>query len=75
MMVLNEIKRVAHDNNDINVNSIRIEKVNEMKHLGIFFEQKLSFEKHIDYTCKKKHKIKIKNKKYKSKLLQLLYLL
>ena len=39
------------------LNNNRLEQVNEMKYLGIYFDKKLNFHKHIEHTTEKSKKI------------------
>lgn len=48
-MVLNE----RSDVNDLTKDRVTIEKIKEIKYLGVVLDQKLLFGSHIDYICKK----------------------
>jgi hypothetical protein len=49
--VLLVTKKLSRDNRTLNVylNSKRLEQVTELKYLGIYFDSRFSFDRHVDY--------------------------
>jgi hypothetical protein len=53
--VLLVTKKTSRDNRTLNIylNSKRLEQVSELKYLGIYFDNRLSFDRHVDYITGK----------------------
>jgi hypothetical protein len=46
-------RKRSHDDNNIFLNNRRLEQVTEMKYLGIYFDRRLKFYKHIEHIAEK----------------------
>ena len=53
--VLLVTKKTSGDNRTLNVylNNKRLEQVSELKYLGIYFDSRFSFDRHVDYITGK----------------------
>jgi hypothetical protein len=53
--VLMVTTKTSRDNITLNIylNNKRLEQVYELKYLGIYFDSRLTFDRHIDYTAGK----------------------
>jgi len=56
MLIARKRKRNREDIN-IYLNNRRLEQVKEMKYLGIYFDNKLNFHKHIEHITEKSRKM------------------
>jgi len=52
-MLIARKKKIHRENINIYLNNRRLEQVKEMKYLGIYFDNRLNFHKHIEHTTEK----------------------
>jgi HD superfamily phosphohydrolase len=55
-MLIARKRKSNRENINIYLNNRRLEQVKEMKHLGIYFGNRLNFHKHIEHTTKSRGK-------------------
>lgn len=52
-LIISHKKTLNKDNIKIKIGDTNIDRVNEIKYLGIIIDDKLNFESNVDYVCKK----------------------
>lgn len=55
-IVIRGIKKNIQSTEDVKINSISVERVMQIKYLGIIIDEYLNFKEHVKYICKKINK-------------------
>ena len=56
-MLIARKRKSNRENINIYLNNRRLEQVKELKYLGIYFDNRLNFHKHIEHTTEKSRKM------------------